>query len=266
LAARFGVRSTPTLFVNGVRLEGLRPLAELRGAVARELATARWLRASGMPVSQIYLRRTQQTLLGIGDEAPSRECVPLEGSPAQGPESALVTIVQFSDFECSFCKQSAPVLKALLPRFKDQLKMVWKSFPLPQHTYARPAAKFALEAREVGGDRAFWIVHEMLLAEKGELDDRKLTQIAQRAGLPEKPLLDAAHSGEHDAELLADVKLGRQLDVEGVPTFFVNGRRISGVASRRSFDGLVLEELASARKIAAASRETETIYRLLCRR
>jgi protein-disulfide isomerase len=263
LGARFGVRATPVLFLNGIRLDGLRPLAELERAIARELATARWLGAGGMRPSRIYASRTEQNLLGVGEEAPSRECVPLEGSPSAGPELALVTIVQFSDYECAFCKQSAPVLAGLGRRFGGQLRMVWKSFPLPQHARARVAANFALAARAIGGDGAFWRVHELLLAEQGELDEATLSEVAARAGMGEKPLLQAAQSGQHDGAIAADLRLGKRLGVEGVPTFFVNGRRISGVASRAGFESTIADELASARKIAVSSAE-RGVYGLLC--
>lgn len=264
LAALYGLRSTPVLFVNGIRIDGLRPLSQLRAAIARELATARWLAAAGMPRSSIHLQRTRYNLLGVGEDAPSRECVPVDGSPALGAETPLVTVVQFSDYECRFCKQSAPLLKALLSRFKGQIKLVSKSYPLPQHEQARAAAKFALEARELGGDRAFWRVHELLLAEPNDLDESVLAAVARRAGLPEKPLLAAARSDRHEAAIAADVELAEKLEVEGVPTFFVNGRRVSGVASAASFENLVIEELASARKIASASRGPGAIERLLC--
>jgi protein-disulfide isomerase len=141
--------------------------------------------------------------------------------------------------------------------------LVWKDFPLPQHTHAGLLANFAADARTRGSNLGFWAVHDGLFAQ-AEIDEGALGAIAGKAGLDGALLLIAARAGAHDAAIRADMKLGEKLSVNGTPTFFVNGRRVQGAWALEPFEALIQEELKAAQRIVARGLPARDVYRLVC--
>jgi protein-disulfide isomerase len=265
LAVLLDVQSTPTLFVNGRRLIGAPPEALLARAVEDEARAVRWLRAQGVSSEQAYARRARRNLIGVEDGAANRACVPADKAPVDGAADALVTLVEFSDFECTHCRALEPALSAVLARYPGQVRRVWRSFALPQHPHARRAAAFALAARELGGERAFWAVHAALLAASADaLGDASLRSLASRLGLDGPRLLAASDDPRRASELEQDHELARNLDIEGAPTLFVNGRRISGAVSAAVLDGVVREELDAARRVVRRGTRASSFEALFC--
>jgi protein-disulfide isomerase len=264
LAGQFAVRSTPLSFMNGARVEGERTLDELERLLLDERRATTWALAAGAAAKDLYTSRTSGNLIGVGEEEASRVCVPLASSPARGPADALVTLVEFSDFECPFCKRAEPTLKALLARYPRDLRLVWKDYPLPQHKSARLLANFAADAGVRGSSAGFWAVHDGLFARAGELDDGVLDELAGKAGLDGALLRIAAHAGVHDEAIHTDMALGERLGVNGTPMFFANGRRIQGALALEQFDALIRAELGSAQRIVAHGVARDKVYRLVC--
>ncbi|HEX3774715.1 MAG TPA: thioredoxin domain-containing protein [Polyangiaceae bacterium] len=264
LAGQFAVRSTPLSFVNGLRVEGERTPDELERLLLDERRSVTWVLASGAPARDLYATRTSGNLIGVGEQEATRVCVPLGNSPVRGPADALVTLVEFSDFECPYCKQVEPTLKALLARYPKTLRLVWKDYPLPQHKSARLLANFAAEASAHGSSAAFWTVHDGLFARADEIDDSVLGELAGKAGLDGAPLLIAARMGAHDAAIRADIALGERVGVNGTPTFFVNGRRVPGLLALEQFDALIRSEIAGAERIVAHGVPRNKLYKLVC--
>ena len=87
-------------------------------------------------------------------------------TPSPGGASASVEIIEFSDFQCPYCQSVAPVLKQLMAKYGDRVKLVWKDFPLPNHPDARPAAEAALCANDQG---KFWAYHDKLFDNQSEM-------------------------------------------------------------------------------------------------
>jgi protein-disulfide isomerase len=145
---------------------------------------------------------------------------------AQGPATALVTLVEYGDFECPFCGQAYPIVKAIQDRFGDQLRFVWRNFPLAQ---AHPHAQGAAEAAEAAGAQgAFWGMHDLLFAHQDALGERFYIQCATALGLDvdrfRRDLTDHAYASRVREDFLSGVRSG----VNGTPTFFINGRRHDG--------------------------------------
>ena len=264
LANRFGVRETPTLFINGLRVRGDRPLDELRGLVARELREARALVSAGVSASFIYTTRVTKNLIGIGPEAPERTCPPLEKSPRRGAVRALLTMVVFSDYECPFCRRMHPALKRLEARYASELLVVWKNLPLAQHPNAASAARLALGARAAGGDASFWLVHDRLFEADSPLDAATLEGVARGAGIDARSLMEAVRRGDHQSEIDDDVALARRLGVAGTPTIFLNGRRLGGARPFSSIESLVSEELQMAERLVGRGIKRDKLYATLC--
>lgn len=156
--------------------------------------------------------------------APVRD-LELGSAYALGPEDAPVTIVEFSDFECPFCKQAAGYLTSLRAQYGDKLRLVFKDFPLDsacnphieRQTHAL-ACKAAVLARCAGAEGRFWEMHDAIFA-LPSLTHESLRALASTLGLG---VCDAEE--EIAARIQADVEEGRQLGVTATPTLFVNGR------------------------------------------
>jgi len=264
LAGQFGLKSTPFSFLNGQAIDGERTALEVEQLLREEQRTATWLAAAGVPSASLYTTRTNNNLIGLGNSGESRSCVPIGKSPTRGPADALVTLVEFSDFECQYCKRVEPTLEALLARYPKTLRLVWKDYPLPQHKGAQLLANFAADAYRRGSTGGFWAVHDGIFAHAEALDDSALGALAGKAGLDGALLLISAHAGVHDAAIRADMKLGQRLNVSGTPTFFANGRRIEGALPAQQFDALIQEELRTARRIVAHGTAARDVYALVC--
>ncbi len=263
LAGRFNVRATPTLFVDGIRVEGYQSFAALAGVVRREIARARSSLASGVAKHALYATRVHDNLAEEGNDAPSRSCPPVGSSPVRGPSDALVTIVEFSDLECPFCRRVQPTLDSVLAHHPTDVRLVWKNYPLSAHKQARPAASFAMEAYARGGAPAFWRVQQLLFGAPS-LDEPSLSLIAKSAGLDETALLQAARENTHAREIDADVKLGEKLGVTGTPTFFIDGRLLSGAQPLAEFETVVGEEILVTRHLVAAGMPRAKVYDAIC--
>jgi protein-disulfide isomerase len=264
LAGQFAVKSTPFSFLNGQPVDGERSIAELDRLLRDEQRSVGWLSASGVPASALYAARTSSNLIGVGDTGETRVCAPVGSSPVRGASDALVTLVEFSDFECEFCKRVEPTLKALQARYPKTLRVVWKDYPLPQHKNARLLANFAADAQRRASNTGFWAVHDGIFAQPDALDDSALGVLAGKAGLDGALLLISAHAGVHDAKIRADMTLGQKLGVNGTPTFFVNGRRVQGALPLEQFDAVIQEELKTAQRIVLRGTKARDVYRLVC--
>ncbi|AKF06338.1 DsbA family protein [Sandaracinus amylolyticus] len=145
-----------------------------------------------------------------------------EGFPMRGAPMAPVTIVEFSDFECPYCGRAHPLLAELLRDFEGQVKVVFRNYPLSGHPRAMPAARAAVAAGQQG---KFWEMADLLFEHQRALEDEDLERYAQQLGLDMERFHADLHSPETQAAIERDREEGRRLNVEGTPTFFVNGRR-----------------------------------------
>lgn len=179
--------------------------------------------------------------------APSIELwdVAVDGAPAEGPRDAPVTIVEFIDYECTFCRSVEPTLRELATRFPGQLRHVVRQRPLAFHEGARGAATLALEAREQRGDATFFAVSRRLLA-SDDLSREGLLAIARAEGLDLAQVTAALDGDAFRATLADDDEAIEAAGGGGTPTFFVNGRRIVGAKSLATFESVVKERLVDA--------------------
>jgi len=166
----------------------------------------------------------------------SRLSVPVtEKDHQQGNPNAACTLVEYGDYECPSCGQAYPVVKRLQKRFGDDLRFVFRNFPL---TEAHEHAEHAAEAAEFAGahDR-FWEMHDLLYEHQDSLDDDSLLKLGKRFHLPADKLLETLTEGTFQPRIKADFSGGVRSGVNGTPTFFINGQRHDG-----SFDFDTLAE------------------------
>ncbi len=155
--------------------------------------------------------------------------VPLQGDePQRGPDGALITIVEFSDFQCPFSKAMQPTLEQLLEKYGDDIRVVWMNFPVPGHANARPAATAALEAHAQKGDKGFWQMHEKLFANQRALSRDDLERYAKELRLNMRKFRKALDTDKYADVIDRQVALAKSLGVTGTPTYYMNGRYMLG--------------------------------------
>lgn len=171
----------------------------------------------------------------------------VEGLPARGNPNAKITIVEFSDFQCPFCARGADTMEQILEKY-DDVKFVFKHFPLNFHPWAKPAAIAAHCAGEQNGD-AFWKLHDKYFEDQKALNPdnvlAKSKEYLAGSGIDIDSWSDCAENKESEAykaasaAVDADMALGSRHGVSGTPGFFVNGRFLNGAQPLSAFEPLL---------------------------
>jgi len=162
-------------------------------------------------------------------------------SPVIGKEKAPVAVFAFLDYQCPYCGRVYPVLKQLLDKYPKDVKLVIKHFPLSMHKFADKAAMAALAASNQNKEK-YAKLTELLFANFNKLNDASIAQYAQEAGLDMKKFNKDINDASLRSIINADMKLGRQVKVRGVPAIFINGTP-ARARSLDAFAAMVEEEL-----------------------
>jgi protein-disulfide isomerase/tRNA A-37 threonylcarbamoyl transferase component Bud32 len=280
LGKKVGVKGTPGSFVNGVFLSGAQPVAKFAEIIDRELTAAESAKRAGTPPDRLYVNRSAQNFVkpagSAAAAAPSKDQdnttvwhVPVGKSPVRGPETALVTIVYWSDFECPFCAKVEPVLADVAKAYGDKVRFVWKDNPLAFHRRANPAAQMAREARAQKGDAGFWQAHDLLFEKRKDgtgsewLEDDQLVVYARSLGLDAQRVAEAIRGKKHTAVIEADQALADDLEAKGTPAFFINGRRLTGAQPLEKFKAMIDEEIVKAEALLRKGVPAAEIYATL---
>lgn len=147
----------------------------------------------------------------------------------KGAKNAKVTLIEYSDFECPFCSRHLPSLEQALQEFPEDVRLVYRHYPLSAiHPEAQKAAEASECAAKLGGNDKFWQMHDELFAKQQTLGTQTYLDIAKSIGLNEGNFKACLDSGEMAARVNADTSEGSVAGVEGTPATFVNGQLISG--------------------------------------
>ena len=173
-------------------------------------------------------------------------------SPSVGPANAPISIVEFSDFQCPYCAGVQKTLKQVLDAFPNDVRLVYKQYPLNIHQYARQAASASLAANAQG---KFWEMHDKLFENFTAINEENIQRWAEEIGLGMAEFNKAMSSGRYDVAVQKDMADGAGAKVLGTPTIFVNGKRVTD----RSFEGFkrrIQEELANIRSSSLSRGKT----------
>jgi protein-disulfide isomerase len=174
---------------------------------------------------------------------PPRFKVDAANHPWSGGKDAPVTVVEFSDFQCPYCRAAETGVKQMRTKYGNRIKFVYEDFPLGFHEHAMDAAR---AARCAGEQDKFWPYHDALFADQSKLTAPDLKSKAAKLGLDNKKFAACFDKQTPDVAIKADQTQGASLGVSGTPTFFVNGRELTGVQSPDKFDTAIDEELAAS--------------------
>ena len=154
-----------------------------------------------------------------------------------------MTIVEYSDFQCPFCSKAAVTVGEIEKKYGSKVKVVFKNYPLPFHSQARIAAEAAQCANEQGV-KFFWKMHDAMFADQTKLDQDNLIATAKKAGVKEADFKSCLAATKHKAVIDADMAEGQKLGIKSTPTFFINGKLVSGAQPAEVFSEVIDEELA----------------------
>ncbi len=196
----------------------------------------------GRAAPQMAAVPTAETQIQIPEELTRYE-VPLDDDPVLGPADAPITLVAFSDYQCSYCKKwHENVFKQLMAEYEGQIRFIYRDFPLNQvHPQAAPAAQAANCANEQG---AFWEYHDALFSYAYEMNTQGFEQYARDLKLDVAAFLTCFNSGKYATEVDADLQFAAGFGVSSTPTFFLNGIPIVGAQAYTVFKQIIDLELA----------------------
>ena len=171
--------------------------------------------------------------------------IPTQGSPAFGASNPKITLVEFSDFQCPYCIVAAGELHRVMEAYPSQVSLIFKQFPLDEHSQAALAAAASLSAQKQG---KFWPMHDALFAQRGHLSPEAIHGIAEKLGLDMKRFDADLHSPELQKTIVRDIEDGERAGVMGTPTIFVNGQRYNAAVSLAVLKPVLDEELKKTAK------------------
>ena len=254
LGATLGVRGTPHFFVNGERVSGAQPITAFEDIVKRQLNE---IRQAGTPAQDVYRVMVQKNYKDAeppkpqAPQAQAVQMVPVDinrDMVTGNAKDALITIVEFSEFQCPFCTRGAGTVKQVLQKYGDDVRVVFKHLPLPFHQEAEPAARASLAAGKQG---KFWEMHDVLFERQAQLKGNPgiFKEIASSLGLNMEKWEKDFNSAELTQQVKEDVELANSIGARGTPNFFINGVQLVGAQPLEAFEGVILKQKELAARI-----------------
>lgn len=258
LGSKLGVRGTPHFFINGERLSGAQPINKFEEIVKSQLAEVKKMQQAGVAKDQIYAKMVEKNYADAEKPKPQQpqgqkvEMVPVsDNEPMKGnTKDPLITIVEFSDFQCPFCSRVNPTLDQVMKNFGDDVRIVFKQNPLPFHKEAPAVHDAALAAHQQG---KFWEMHDLLFTKnkewKGQNMDELVKGYAQQLGLNMAKFNAYYDSNKGEAQIKEDQALANKVGARGTPNFFVNGVQLIGAKPYPAFEEVIKKQLDIAKKL-----------------
>lgn len=266
--AGLGLKGTPMFIINGKVIQGAQPPEKFKEIIDEELKKAEEALAGGTPRDQLtevlskanapdgrFIKyfvqgaATKQALekkkvdSAVADEVVWK--VPVDKTDdAIGPADAPLTIVVFSDFECPFSARATAAQQQILEEFGDEVRLVFKHFPLPFHKNAVMASKAVMAAGKQG---RFWEMHDLVFENSKGLTEATIQTLAGKLKLDPEQFQKDLQSEAFQNVIDAHMEQGGEAGVRSTPNTFFNGRMVKGAQPFDTLRPLVLEELAKGR-------------------
>ncbi len=165
--------------------------------------------------------------------------IDISGLPYKGPDNAPVIIAVFDDYQCPYCARLHSILKQVLGKYPDKVKLVIKQFPIRSHKFAKKAARAALAANEQG---KFWEFHDKLFKSYRSLNDAKFLSFAKELNLDMEKFTAGMNSEAIKNVIQKDIINGKKIGVRGTPSVYINGKVLKS-RSLKGFQQIIENEL-----------------------
>jgi len=221
---------------NKARMGG-KSFDDVKGDIEKALKGQKANDRRGQFIAELTAKNNVKVLL-----EPPRAAVTIRpGAPAMGPADAPVTIVEWSDYQCPFCKRAHPTIQQVLNEYKGKVRFVYLDYPLPFHQMAMPASQAVHCAEDQG---KFWEYHTNLFEAAGDLSKADLSKRATDLGLDSAAFEACTTANKHDSLIKSNFDDGAALGVTGTPAFFINGRVLVGAQPIEQFRDVINDELS----------------------
>jgi protein-disulfide isomerase len=197
----------------------------------------------GTTDEEVYLKSKKKQTIQVIDVT-IQHAIETENSPFKGRADAPVTIVEYTDFECPYCARLQSMFDELIRLYPNEIKIVYKNYPLRNHANAGKAAAIVMAAH-LKGD--FWPIHDRLFENYRRLNDQRFAQIRGEFGFDTPEFEKLMKSSQVQEMIRSDIAQGKSIGVKGTPTVFINGKRVKD----KSFNGIkqaIDQALAAAGK------------------
>ncbi len=255
-AEKIGVKGTPGTFINGRFVGGAYPKESFDKVIKEELERAMKLsQEKNIKGDALYLELIKDGKIEVASrerkqtEDPNKiyDIVLAGHEPVKGSKKAQITLVEYSDFQCPHCKRGSITMNELLSDYKGSVKVVFKNWPMGFHKQAEAAAKFGIAVKKLFGDDKFWKINELLFEKQTEWSvagyEKFFEKYAKEADLNWAKIKKEMESPKTEEILKKDLLEAQKLNIRGVPTFFVNGKKFTGSQPKQAFKILIDEKL-----------------------
>ncbi len=245
LADTFGVRGTPIFFINGRELRGAQPLSSFKSLIEELLPRVKAVGGSGDPLydrlvacglTERKIKRSKPKPMQAENNPSRIYSIPADNSYWIGGRNAKVEIIVFSDFQCPYCARHSQTMKKILDTYGTDVRIVFKNLPLSFHKNSMPAAEAAMAA---GAQGKFWQMYDILFENRKNLSRRDLESYAKELGLDMRRFKEDMDSHAYSSSIKKDLETAKEFGINGTPTTFVNGKKISGARATEDFEKII---------------------------
>jgi protein-disulfide isomerase len=252
LAKKVGAGGTPNFWINGVNVVGAQPYSKFKTVLDQQIERATQIKEEeGVSGDKLYKQVVELNKKKVGSDSgggsadsgsgAGAEALSVGDSPVKGPKDAPVTIYEFSDFECPYCKKAHSTLQPILDEYEGKVKVVYKNYPLPFHKNAKGAAKAALAAQEQG---KFWEMYDLLFKNQKKLGQGGLYEdLASQIGLNMSKFKSDMEKSAYDKQIKQDMALGKKVGVKGTPAYYIGDKRLVGAQPASKFKTAIEDAL-----------------------
>ncbi len=248
-AGALSLRGTPASFVNGRFISGALPIESFKKVIDEELKKAEGKGLKGDELYREIIKDGKPAVAKTNGNRAEKEdpnkvySVKLSGNEAaKGAKNPKVTIIEFSDFQCPYCSRAFATVEGVAGKYKNDVKIVYKNFPLGFHKEAKPAALFAHAVKRLYGDEKFFKLASILYAKQNEWKnspEEKFAAYAKEIGADWTKVKAEAAKPETEKAVAEDINEANSQHLRSVPAFFVNGKKVSGAKPAEFFESMI---------------------------
>ena len=248
-ATSLGLRGTPASFINGRFISGALPVESFKKVIDEELKKAEGKGLKGDALYREIIKDGKPAVAKTNGNRAEKDdpnkvySVKLSGNEAvKGAKNPKVTIIEFSDFQCPYCSRAFATVEGVAGKYKNDVKIVYKNLPLGFHKEAKPAALFAHAVKKLYGDEKFFKLASILYAKQNEWkngSEEKFTAYAAEVGADWAKVKAEMAKPETEKAVMEDINEAGNHNIRSVPTFFVNGKKVSGAKPAEVFESMI---------------------------
>jgi protein-disulfide isomerase len=189
----------------------------------------------------------------------SKKVVPFGHDLRRGAKATKVTVVEFSDFQCPFCKRAEPTVKQVLDKYGKDVALVWMNQPLPFHDHAMDAAT-AFQAAALQSPEKAWALHDKMYENNTALARTDIEKYAGEVGLNVAKFKKDWDDPKIKADIAEDQKVAGQVGANGTPTFYINGHELVGAQEASAFEKIIDDEIKKADDLIKKGTPLKDVY------